>query len=58
MRYLAEKSLLLPVYQGIRDNRFSADLSEYRTDQQIVESATGRKLDKIDQDFVAWFQGR
>ena len=58
VRYLAEKSLLLPVYQGIRDNRFSADLSEYRTDQQIVESATGRKLDKIDQDFVAWFQGR
>ena len=58
VRYLAEKSLLLPVYQGIRDNQFSVDLSEYRTDRQIVESATGWKLDKIDQEFVAWFQGR
>jgi len=56
VRYLAEKKQLVPIYMAVRDHRFSADLTERRSDGELMEKLLGKKLDAVDADFVSWFR--
>jgi hypothetical protein len=55
VRYLAHRKQLLPVYFAVRDHRFNRELTQRRTDAEILEKQLGKKLDAVDADFVKWF---
>ncbi len=58
IRYLDAKGKLSDVYFAVRDNLFSADLSEFRTYRQIVEEKLGANVGDVDKDFEKWFNSQ
>jgi hypothetical protein len=56
VRYLADTKQLLPVYFGVRDHRFNKDLTQRRTDAEILEKQLGKNIEAVDADFAQWFK--
>ncbi len=55
VRYLDSRGKLLNVYSAFRDQRISADVQHFRSDEDVLAQVMGEPLDKLDAEFVTWF---
>lgn len=55
VRFLDSRHKLLQVYSAFRDQRITADVQHFRSDEDVLTQIMAESVEKLDADFVRWF---